>query len=544
MSVPSVFQEACRRADIETITQMIQNGYPAYLHGDRMFQAVFESGSDDLFHSVVRYLKLHPLNALLRGGLLRRHSREIAQYNLYMGVRDDVDEDRLHDLLSRWADRDPRLHFNVRLASRLVSRPSPPPHVISTLRTWRLSTELDRIEQNFQYGLMATRDDDGQIRVSRLMVRGHSFLDTPAVIWSFVPDSQPDFWPVFCTLDPALRTGILTGMLLRVPFYHRQAQFLDRIVASGCHDIYWDIILSPKYVALGLGPTSSNYVASCKSGDVNESVEILLHCLPEEFVADPPAGAGAGIASLLSRPDFREAIVATFSDDELLTALHHSRDQKSEPLVRMNTALLRECYHVDDTVLRPTRVPESVDEFLTRYETPAPHPDPDPVAELATLEVAGWHFPRDDAGEFVDPHMVVFAQSVQNLITFNGSHTEFEMRVRDLLLQLTRSPDHDPVTRDLTRLLTFAHERELVLEMTTTMNDDERDRVSIYTAVYHLHSRGLGPQLRTLRPEKRDRDLHRRLTHYWDRRTGVLHGLVSKISPCEDTSETVNAFLS
>ena len=232
------FVEACRTQDISKLEALTTEGFPAYLYVSQICRLIFED-RDRLCGWLERYLKRHPLNQILEGGLYRHLKSWRTQYEIYVAIRDNEPLDRIYDLFSRW---DHEIHsecaLSVAIACKFLQMEIPT-LVVDVFRRFKLAHDIDTALSVAEH-----IDDFGEGYVEHARTRAVDDL-----IWSFVrgPEStghteQKAIWDTVHPLEHGFRTRILRLMISRLPRGSREwgcgPHLLRSLAGAGYRDLY------------------------------------------------------------------------------------------------------------------------------------------------------------------------------------------------------------------------------------------------------------------------------------------------------------------
>ena len=527
MSVET-FLRAVRDGDPQRVTSLILAGFPAYLHLDTMFHQIFSSGSDSMFDMVVRYLRHHPLNTILGDdGPLPHYQRRIAEYGVYTAIRDGLGD--LADRLATFGTT----YIDVRLVGRLT----------------RLGV-TDGVATLLRQRADGDADADANADASITTLLWDRYVEVPDREYSRSEEEDNEehriFWDTLLGLRPDLRDEALTGVLRQVLRDEPGLTFLDGVLAVGHHALYWDLLRDPRLGSRGPCPLPSHYVASCQSGDYDESVRILLACL-REHGPGPDQGHVVGLSDLT--PD---VVRQVFDEDDLHQALLHGlRRRDPDPrLVDLNTRLRHlagdsdsdPVAHLRETVARE----DDVDRFLEWYREQERDPIPTQDEFMETINrISQSHQPRN---------LRQVRGLVERVSTFTESYSErvqkrkvrqvqLRLMVHDILETLIGASDPDSVVADLTKLLDYARQNRIPM----TLDSRFRDPLRLYTGLYHLGHTGRLPLFNDLGPEpnsSRDYDAYQKMRALFEDRDRALgRVLLSSDLLNEDVRILVTQFL-
>ena len=488
----SRFQQACREQDLEALTGLIGEDFPLYIYIEEAYYLVFEHDGDRLADFVDSYVRTHPLNRILGGGFHRRYCPMGLQYRLYRAIREaDPEADpSLRTLCSALSAC--REHPDVRvdpvLIRNLMDR-EPPGEVVSVLRSFLLTDELDRIatRDNDYYCLFWLCDTDlprnpaerqertRKMRASKTeeMIERYDTMDWVTLLWHHVRMPMGDVqrvWDVVAGLAPESRIHILkvlTADLVvgKVPYNDvERAEFIDGILRSGHPSLYWICVDD---LAMWV-PTASDYVTACHTCDQETCVEILSRLCIEPL---PSLWDETDTTDEAER--FRVGLRNHFRVEYVERALQNSVRRGAQGLVTLNETIARECFDLDETRITELEVDVAMESDMDLFLRNLRDRD---SRIRATVHAVGDADPRVETRVYKHIHTVV--RDIEKRFHEGVSH------YRD---------DRESGARDLDKLLGYANGRGLALEIDPASHPD------YYPVIYHFCESGFRDSLSQVR---------------------------------------------
>ena len=250
------FDLACRAGDIDRVRSLVEAGFEAYLYVDQIWKTIFDTAQDRLFEWLVDYIRRHPLNAILAGGLYKWSECQILQYRLYVAIRDSQPLDTVYDLMSKLSEytettRSDAVYIDVALIVKLIHI-SPAIPVVEALRMFLLEQNLKTIRNCEMWNRMEIDDHTfDEIADNRAM-------DYVEVLWRYVGvdysterDNHRRHWAWVHKADPEIRDRILR---LMVSAGHHtnftRYDLLQSLLSAGYPDLHARV--SEEYAKAGL----------------------------------------------------------------------------------------------------------------------------------------------------------------------------------------------------------------------------------------------------------------------------------------------------